>query len=265
MPPPFDTLNNISVVLVEPSSSGNIGAVARVLKNTGLTHLSLVNPSPWDNLEARSRAHGSKDILDSCSIFPDLASAVAETHIVIGTTHRIGRYRQVESDPRSVVAQLAPMAKRHKVALVFGREKDGLWRDELALCHHLLRFPSATSHPSFNLSHAVMLLAYEFFYTLQMEQAQPARQHLATSEERLHLYANLESALSTIDFKPFNDNTNNFRRVIRRFFNRAPLEKRDALVIHRICSQIHRFSEQMRKKLGKVDGAESSQDSDPPV
>ena len=109
MPAPFA---NLSVVLVEPSSPGNIGAVARVLRNTGISNLHLVNPCPWDNLEARARAHGSTDILESCRLFPDLASAVSEAHIVIGTTHRDGRNRVVDSDPRAVVEELGA---RHEI------------------------------------------------------------------------------------------------------------------------------------------------------
>lgn len=243
----MSALDQISVVLVEPSSPGNIGAVARVLKNTGIRQLCLVNPCAWDNLEARSRAHGSQEILDGCRIFPDLASAVADAHLVLGTTHRVGRNREIETEPRRLVAELAPLAQAHRIALVFGREKDGLWTEELPLCHRLLRFPSAVNHPSFNLSHAVLLLCYEFFHVLSADLAEPPRRDLATAAEREHLYQNLESALETIEFRPFNDDPTNFKRVLRRFFNRSPLERRDLLVIHRICGQIHRFAQRRSK------------------
>ena len=83
-------MNNVQVVLVEPGTPGNIGATARVLKTTGIERLTLVKPGNWDTIEARRFAHGSGDILDNCRICPDLATAVAECHTVVGTTHRVG-------------------------------------------------------------------------------------------------------------------------------------------------------------------------------
>ncbi|MBT7915824.1 RNA methyltransferase [Candidatus Bathyarchaeota archaeon] len=238
----MDPLTNLRVVLVEPANTGNIGAAARVLKNTGISQLVLVNPTDkWDPLRTRWLAHASGEILDSCQIFPDLASAVADTHLVIGTTHRTGRGREVISTPRELIPQIAPLAFHHRIALVFGREKDGLWREELIHCHHLVRFPSAVLYPSFNLSHAVLLLTYEFFQALQ--EAEPAPpQPLATAEERERLLNHLFGALDIIDFKPHNDDPANFSRVVRRFFNKIQLDKRDIRVIHRVLGQIRKFA-----------------------
>lgn len=241
-PPIVNPLTNLQVVLVEPANTGNIGATARVLKNTGISQLVLVNPpQKWDTLRTRWLAHASGEILDSCQIFPDLASAVADTHLVIGTTHRTGRGREVISTPRKLISQIAPQAFHHRIALVFGREKDGLWREELLHCHHLVRFPSAVLYPSFNLSHAVLLLTYEFFLALQ--EAEPAPpQLLATADERERLLSHLFEALGTIDFKPHNDDPANFSRVVRRFFNKTKLDKRDIRVIHRVLGQIRKFA-----------------------
>lgn len=241
----MNPLHNIRIVLVAPGTPGNIGAVARVMKTTGMRHLVLVNPGAWDTPEARWMAHGSGDVLDSCEVVDDLATAVAPAHIVVGTTHRLGRFRDVNSEPRQAIAALAPHAYHHQIALVFGREKDGLWRSELRHCHQLLRFPSAVSFPSLNLSQAVLLFAYEFFHALQ--EARPAPpSDLATAVEREHLYRHLGEALEAIEFRPYNDDSTNFGRTVRRVFSRILLERRDVMVVHKICRQIERFASRHR-------------------
>lgn len=237
----MNPLDNIKVVLVEPAAPGNIGATARVLKNTGISRLALVNPGHWNTPEARWLAHGSEEILDACELHPDLSSAVADAQIVVGTTHRVGRLRQVISTPRQAIAELAARAHHHRIAVVFGREKDGLWRSELQHCHQLIRFPTAVSHPSLNLSHAVLLFTYELFCALRLSRPAP-RRDLATAAERERLHQHLARALAAIQFRPYNDDPANFERVMRRFLNRSQIERLDALVIHKICSQIEKFA-----------------------
>ena len=188
-------------------------------------------------------AHGSEEILDNCEIHPDLPSALADAQIVVGTTHRLGRLRQVSSAPRDTIAELAAMAHHHRIAVVFGREKDGLWRDELQHCHQLIRFPSAVDHPSLNLSHAVLLFTYELFTALRTARPAP-RRDLASAAERQRLHFHLSSVLETIGFRPYNDDPQNFSRVLHRFLNRSQIERLDAVVIHRICSQIQKFAGQ---------------------
>ena len=239
----MNPLDNLKVVLVEPAAPGNIGSTARVLKNTGISRLALVNPGNWDQPEARWMAHGSEEILDHCEIHPDLPSALADAQIVVGTTHRLGRFRQVSSSPRDTIAELASMAHHHQIAVVFGREKDGLWREELQHCHQLLRFPTAVSHPSLNLSHAVLLFTYEFHTALRTARPAPRRE-LASAAERERLHLHLSRVLDLIDFHPFNDDPENFSRVLHRFLNRSQIERLDAAVIHRICSQIEKFAAQ---------------------
>ncbi|MBI2505430.1 MAG: TrmJ/YjtD family RNA methyltransferase [Candidatus Latescibacteria bacterium] len=237
----MNPLDNVKVVLVEPAVPGNIGSTARVLRNTGISRLALVNPGNWNTSEARWLAHGSEEILDRCEVHPDLPSALAEAQIVVGTTHRLGRFRQVNSAPRQAIAELASLAHHHRIAVVFGREKDGLWRSELQHCHQLIRFPTAVDHPSLNLSHAVLLFAYELFTALRMARPAP-RRDLATAAERQRLHLHLSRVLGGIGFRPFNGDPENFSRVLHRFLNRSRIERLDAAVIHKICSQIEKFA-----------------------
>ena len=244
----MNPLDNIRIVLVEPANPGNIGAVARVLKNTGMHDLALVNPGQWDTPETRWMAHGSEEILNNCKVYENLPDAVQGAHFVIGATHRVGRFRDIDSSPRDTISELAGRAHTHRIALVFGREKDGLWRSELLHCHQLVRFPSAVSYPSLNLSHAVLLFAYEFYWTLREipDRDTPglgsSTDTLATAGDRERLYDHVAAAMKAIDFRPYNDDPFNFARALRRFFDKSPLEKRDAMVLHKICGQIRKFA-----------------------
>ncbi len=247
------TLDNITVVLVEPATPANVGAVARVLKNTGITRLALVNPAEWDTPEARWTAHASGEILDQCVLFEDLKSAVAGAHFVLGTTHRHGRFRKVTPDYRTVLSEVASLAQSHEVALVFGREKDGLWRRELTCCHQLITVPSAVSYPSYNLSHAVLLIVHQLFLassalndgtTNSSGPGEEPPAPLANAAEVESVHDQVVKAMRMIGFRPYNDDPSNFSRVLKRFLTRTPLERRDAMVIHRICGQIRKFAAQ---------------------
>jgi TrmH family RNA methyltransferase len=237
----MNLLDQVRVVLVEPSSPGNIGATARVMKTTGLSHLVLVNPGDWDTAETRAFAHGSGDILNACRIVPKLQAAVEDCHFVVGTTHRQGKQRDEIHAPAHAVKKMVPLLHSQQVALVFGREKDGLWQDELLYCQQLVCFPSAVSYPSFNLSHAVLLFTYELFKAVQAPPPVPEIE-LASHAERERMFDRLEKALDAIGFTHYNDNPRQFLRVLRRFFNKVDLELRDIKVILKICSQINRFS-----------------------
>jgi TrmH family RNA methyltransferase len=241
----MNPMNNVKVVLVEPATPGNIGAVARVLKTTGINRLTLVSPGEWDTDECRRFAHGSGDILDHCQICPDLATAVADCHTVVGTTHRVGRFRDVATTPQPIVAQLANQIHHRRIALVFGREKDGLWHEELTLCHQLLRFPTAVDYPSLNLSHAVLLLSYSLYTALGDAPPQPELR-LASSAAREQMYVNIQQALDDIEFVPYNNDREHFSKVLRRFFNRIDMEVRDIRAIQTVCGQIRKFSRRYR-------------------
>ena len=248
----MNPLDNIRVVLVEPATPGNIGATARVLKTTGIGQLALVNPKAWDTPEARAFAHGAGDILDGSQVFSSLAAAVADCHIVVGTTHRQGRFRAVTSAPGPLVAQLASQVHHHRIALVFGRERDGLWHEELALCHQVLRFPTAVSYPSLNLSHAVLLFTYDLYAAVGEKPPDPPVQ-LATADERERMFTQILQALDEIEFTPYNNKPDHFGRVLRRFFNKIDLEVRDVRAIQTICGQIRKFSRRYRRSAGQSD------------
>lgn len=150
------------MVLVSPRNPLNIGAVARAMANFGFAHLFVVAPHEPHWREARS-AVGAETLLERALVAPSLAVAVAAGTLVIGTGTLA--YRKPE---QAVVAlpDLAPLVQRElarggRVSLVFGPEKHGLTRNDLALCHLLVEIPTHPQQPSMNLGQAVAVCLYE--------------------------------------------------------------------------------------------------------
>src|SRR6476469_9538452 len=81
-------LSAIRIVLVEPSHPGNIGAVARAMKNMALQDLTLVRPKAFPHPEATARASGADDLLARARVVDSVAAAVADVGFVAATTSR---------------------------------------------------------------------------------------------------------------------------------------------------------------------------------
>src|SRR5438046_4328866 len=91
-------LANVRILLVEPQTPANIGAVARAMKTMGLSQLVLVRPAPWrEALEAWYIAHGAEEVLESAEQCDTVDAAIAPLRLVAGTTNR--RRSRVHSDP----------------------------------------------------------------------------------------------------------------------------------------------------------------------
>ena len=128
------SLKNFRIVLVSPLYSGNVGSVCRAMKNMGFSNLVIASPSgPWNLEEARRMAIHAGELFDKRREFPTLAKAVADCGLVIGTTARIGLYREHARTPREFAPRLLAAAEKAKVALVFGREDNGLSNEDIQL------------------------------------------------------------------------------------------------------------------------------------
>ncbi len=156
-------LENVSIILVEPSGDENVGMVARAMKNCGLTDLRLVNPARFRTSGAKKWACNAKDVLHKARVFKTLKDAAEDTALSVGLSRREGKLR-----PPSIADTRAPIiiygrSKKGRVALIFGREADGLARDELQLCDYIWTLPTSTMYPSLNLAQAVMVAAHEIY------------------------------------------------------------------------------------------------------
>jgi TrmH family RNA methyltransferase len=215
----------LQVVLVNPLYEGNVGSVARVMKNFGHTRLALVDPCPLGN-EARAMASHAQDVLDNARRVT-LDEVVAESAIVVATTGEVSKSvctptRMPYFSPSEVREMVNEV--EGTVSVLFGRENRGLSNDELARTGIVCTIPTSPVYPILNLSHAVGILCYEF---ARLERGTYA---LASPFEMECLYAHLDRFLDRIEHPAH-------KRAItlllaRRLLSRAMPTIREASTIH---------------------------------
>jgi TrmH family RNA methyltransferase len=146
------------IVLLRPRNADNLGAIARAMKNFGLSDWVVVSPNP-KLLEVpgmnRLAVHAG-ELLESVQRVGTLAEAVADCSWVVGTTTR-----RIEGRRRLQPEAVAERAAGERLALVFGDERSGLTNEDLAQCHDVSTIPSSEEQPSLNLAQAVVVYAYE--------------------------------------------------------------------------------------------------------
>jgi len=157
----YPSLQGLRVVLVETSHPGNIGAVARAMKNMGLEELVLVRPEAFPHEKAWARASGADDVLESASVVDSLSGAIADCVEVIGASARSRSLTWPVLNPRDCADAVGRSLAAGPVALVFGREDNGLSNEELQRCHYHVQIPANPDFSSLNLAMAVQVLTYE--------------------------------------------------------------------------------------------------------
>jgi tRNA (cytidine32/uridine32-2'-O)-methyltransferase len=243
--------SNIRIVLVETSHSGNIGSAARAMMNMGLTRLVLVKPRQWPSQDAISMAVSAASLLETAVVVETLEAAVADCHVVIGTSARLRTMPIALLDPAECAGKVLSMPSTQQVALVFGREISGLTNEELHRCHYHVHIPVNPDYSSLNLAAAVMVLSYELRKTAlaKVETAPvPATlngnklddggawdQEPATAEELDRYLSHLENVLIRLDFhKP------QYKRPLmlrlRRLYQRLQLDKMEVNILRGILT-----------------------------
>ena len=228
---------NISIVLVEPQSPGNIGMVCRAMKNMGLSRLRLVKGCDRFHPESLKFAVAAKDILEQAELFDDLASALADCTMTVGTTRRHGKYRQEILSPPEVAALLKGQADPDcRAAIVFGREDSGLTTDELSLCRWHATIPSDAEYGSLNLSQAVLIFCYELGKAADSPGGGRLEQ-MAASGEMESLFSQMDICLQKIGFLN-EQNPGHIMRSLRRIYFRAELDSREVAILRGMLTQI---------------------------
>jgi TrmH family RNA methyltransferase len=133
------------------------------MKTMGLSRLVLVRPQGFPCAEATARASGADDLLCAARVVDDLAAAIEDCGLVVGTSARQRTLAWPEVEPRTAARLLLDCAAVAPAAVVFGRERWGLSNLDLERCQYLLRIPTNPSFSSLNLAAAVQLVAYELW------------------------------------------------------------------------------------------------------
>lgn len=155
---------DVDIIFVEPETSGNIGAIARTMRNFNSSRLILVNPQCEIDKEARIRSVHATDVLEDAKVVSSFDEALDMVDFSVGTT-------AIESGDHNLIRlSLRPweLSKEienvnGRVGLVLGRESSGLSRDELKKCDLTVTIPTNPEYSTLNVSHAASIVLYELY------------------------------------------------------------------------------------------------------
>lgn len=239
-------LDSIRIVLVNTSHTGNIGSVARAMKTMGLKELTLVDPVNKPDSHASALAAGATDILANAHIVDTLEEAIADCELVLATSARNRTLDWPLLGPRDAAAKMLAEAPKHKVAVVFGRENNGLTNEELQLSQYHLHIPTNPDYGSLNLAMAVQTVCYELRMQ-HLEAAEGQSLYTHTDEiadypraEQLEMfYQHLEQTLYHTGFI-VKQHPGQVMTKLRRLFNRARPEESEINILRGILASINK-------------------------
>lgn len=231
----------ISIILVEPENADNIGAVARAMKNMGLSALRLVKPPRGWKKKARKMAVGAVDLLEKAAVFGSLQEAIADQHSVIATSRRQGSHRGLFRPLPDMIRLLRRGKRKFNHAVVFGRESKGLSNRDIALCDWVTTIPSSAAYPSLNLSQAVMIIGFCLFRDGHRPQDSnpPALRTYASQSEIQDVLARIESALPQLGYREEGpDVMGRIVKTFHRLIKRAGLLQSEANMLKGLSRRI---------------------------
>jgi TrmH family RNA methyltransferase len=228
--------SSVRIVLIDPSHPGNIGSVARAMKNMALTDLVLVRPRSFPHPEAEALAAGADDILKGARVVGALTEAIADCSYIAGTTSRPRSYHWEFTTPRDVATRIGALPEAARAALLFGSERYGLGTEDLDHCNVLVRIPANPEYCSLNLAMSVQLLAYELLMARDQPQSQTQLETpLCSSAELERFYAHLWQVLEAVQFE---DRTGYLQERLRRLFNRPQIDQNEMNILRGILSAV---------------------------
>lgn len=235
-------LNQIKIVLIETSHTGNIGSAARAMKTMGLTQLYLVNPIVKPDSQAISLAAGASDIVKQAQIVSSMAEAIADCQLVIGTSARSRHLQWPHLESFESGDKIVSEAQQgHQVALVFGRERVGLTNEELQKCHYHVSIPANPDYSSLNLAMSVQVLCYEIRMAMLRVVNQPKAAvdeiDYPKDQDIERFYQHLEQTLLNTGFINPNHPGQIMGRL-RRLFTRARIEQQELNILRGILTSI---------------------------
>ncbi len=232
-------LDQVRIVLVEPAGARNVGSIARVMTNMGLSQLVIVNPQcDLGSEEARRMAVHGQELLSSCTVVPDLTTALEGCQRVVGTTFRQDDLPRLPQSPTVALAWLLEISA--PTAVIFGREDNGLSNQELDYAQRYLRIPVSPTYTSLNLAQAVGICAYEMFQLRQqalMVDLVPAVTDLATIDQLDRYYQQLETLLLEIGYLQPQTAPSRMAKL-RRLYGRSELSSNELALLRGICNQM---------------------------
>ncbi len=228
-------------MLVEPSHPGNIGATARAMKTMDLTSLYLVRPRRFPDPQADWRAAGALDVVASAQVVDSIEEALGDCGYVAGTSVRDRHIPWTVKSVSEFASDVAALPDQSKpLAILFGRENNGLSNEELAMCNVHVRIPSSPDYGSLNLAMAVQIVAYELFKARGHTEVKAGwdRPH-ASHAEIASMYEHLDRVLDAIGFFDPGAPRTAFTRF-QRMFGRIELDETEVQILRGFLTHIER-------------------------
>ena len=224
----------IKIVLVEPLYQGNVGSVARVMKNFGFHELVLVNPCKLKG-EARAMSSHARDILENAKITYTFNEAISDASLVVGTTGMTSskgdeHIRTPAYTPSELKDKL--VGSNGTVAILFGREDNGFTNDELKSCDMIVHIPANDEYPVMNISHSVSVILYE------LSNIQGGEKPLAEPFDLKLLHEHLKELLEQMEYPAHKKDKTLL--MFRRIFGRAQLTNREVQTLRGVLRIIQR-------------------------
>lgn len=226
-------------MLVDTTHPGNIGAVARAMKNMALDDLALVRPASFPHAEATARASGASDVLMNARVCGTLHEAIADCGLIVGATARPRQQHWTVLEPRAAALRLWQESARVPAAVLFGSERVGLSNEELEKCQWLLRIPANPAYESLNLAAAVQVLCYELYVARERALPSAVREvPLATLTEMQRLYEHLEEVMTEVGFHDRTESGMHLMGRMRRLLNRAEPDQNEVNILRGLLTAI---------------------------
>lgn len=220
---------SIYVICLEISNPGNLGAIARVMKNFDFKELVLINPKVNHlGREALDRATHAKSILKNAKV--NDFSYLKKFDYLIATTAMIGSDYNIPRTPLTPKKLAEKISKvKGKIGILIGREGIGLNNEEIKKCDFVVTIPSSKKYPTMNVSHAVSIILYELFKKLGEKKI---NEHInfATKKDKEIILRYVNKALDKMEFST-KEKKETQRIVWKRIIGKAMLTKREAFAL----------------------------------
>jgi len=234
-------LNDIAIILVEPLYEGNVGSIARAMKNMGMSKLILVNPrADHRSIDAVKMAVSAADILEHAEVYPSLEEAVKDFTYLAATTVRDRKGYPYQFTAKGIAPKLLQLSTG-KIGVMFGREDKGLFNEELCMANDVITIPTSPNLSSLNLSQAVLLVCYELYQYLNESDIPAAPDYrLAAVEAREGLFAHLQSSMGKVGFFKHTGHKH-LMYSIRDMINRALPSERDVRILRGMMRELDNY------------------------
>jgi tRNA (cytidine32/uridine32-2'-O)-methyltransferase len=245
-------LENVRIVLVNTAHPGNIGAVARAMKNMGLHDLCLIAPARFPDGQARAMAANAKDVLEQARVVETLDEAIQDCHLVVGTSARERSLPWPLLDARECADKVLQEKHEHKIAIIFGREDSGLTNDELQRCHYHLHIPTSDEYGALNVAAAAQIVCYELRMSALAKTVQSVDPvwdvEFATAQEVELFFKHLEEAMTEVGFLDPKAPRQLMPRL-RRLYNRVRLDHMEVQMLRGMLTH----TQQLKRKVINTD------------